>query len=239
MDLAAEFQRRFLPILNAERERREDAFLDPPCQIAGADVLPFTLRHWALLDAIRSPLLTAADPYDSQAAELLHGYLLLNPMELARALWVMSSEQEKAHHDARPWQWHQQNFIKRLDSLFADHRQVSKAARVAIEHVQSAFADAPKGDGTARKQPLASHFAYVIHNLASHYHWPECYILRQLPLARLWQYLRLIEKANDPDVIGSNPSDIPRGQIFDELVQKQRAAENNHREIYFPPTILN
>ncbi len=146
----------------------------------------------------------------------------------------MSSEFQAAPQALRPQQWHQSNFLKRLDDLFANTDQVREAAKLAIAHIRSGFADAPVGDADG-KPPLASFFAYLIHNMASHYHWTERHIMHELPLARLWQYLRLIEKANDPEVIGSNPSEAERMRIFEEVQAEIHTIENAHRDVYSHP----
>jgi len=234
VDLAAEFQRRFIPILNAERERREDAFLDAPLEIAGVDIVPFTLHQWAMLDAIRSPLLMASDAHNEQTAELLQGYLAIHPEALAQAIWVMSSEFRNCPQSARPIQWHRENFIRRLDDTFTDRAQLREASLLTIEHLRAAFADAQSGEAVAG-QSFASHLAYVVHNIASHYHWAERAIIHDLPLARLWQYLRLIDKASDPESVGSNPSERQRMEIFEDVQRQARAEQQRFRELYFPP----
>lgn len=242
MDLKAEFQRRFGPILFAERQRRDDAFINPPCLIAGVPIAPVTLHTWSLLDAIRSPLLAATDYHDRQGHALLRGALPLFPDELAHSIWVLSWEYrehlktfQSSHAPERSLQWRQDQFIRRIADELHSADSIRDASETAIDHIRAAFADTPAGSGTAG-QPLASHFAYITHNLATHYHWAEAYILHELPLNRLWQYLRLIEKANDPDHIPDNPSDIARGEIFQELIERQNAETRQTAMIVDPPT---
>lgn len=234
MDFKAEFDQRFNPILEAERERREDAFLDAPIIIAGIPIAPFTLWHWSLLDAIRSPLLIATSFHDTRGIELLRKVLPSFLNELAHSLWVLSREFSLLHSESdvlpapgRSVQWYQQGFIRRIRDTLTDPADIERAANEMVDHVRDAFADVPATTDSGNGGSTAAHHAYLVHNIARSYHWAEHHIRRELPLTRLWQYLRVIEQNNNPESSVPNPSQAAHGEIYFELLEKGRAIERS------------
>ena len=227
-----DFNARYSAILDSERERRDAPFALGAAAIPladGIDLAPFTLRRWALLDLIDSPLLLAASS-DKHLHKLLIESLPRFAGEFALNLWPLTV------------QWGQNGdsgairaaFISAFDNLPQAVKE--SVAERTVAHIVGAFYDAPPG-GREGKIPLASHIAYVIQRIASHYHWREYDLLNVIPLSRVWQYFRLIEISNDPDAISYNPSDIERGHLWQQaqrLAKADKAAKTINEAFLMP-----
>lgn len=229
MSFLSEYQARFKAVLDREQERRSDAFLDAPLDISSVPIAPITLRHWALMDATRSPLLIATAFHDSRGIELLRKFLPEYPESIAHALWMFSWQYSDlvrsrpiTPQPARSVAWHQDQFIRAVKAEWRTNDSIRAASDALIDHVQNAFADLPEqtvssSTGLNPNPSVAAHTAAIVHGIAKNYHWPEEYIIRELPLVRLWQYLRLIDRGNDPEAPVCNPSDGEKGRIYFEL----------------------
>jgi len=75
----------------------------------------------------------------------------------------------------------------------------------AIErYLDRAFMDAPGGPRSSGSHATASFAAAVVHRLAEKYGWAENAIL-DLPIARCFQYLRLMRRDDAPEAVQINP----------------------------------
>ena len=203
--------------LALEREQRELAFIAAPGPVvAGQRLAPFTLRQWSLLQLVDSPFLSlcASEP-DPEITELLPAYFRIRQDLLVQALWLLSEEYHRPS-DKRPVGYRQARFIRQCaEAIRPDLKEVIASV---IRYITSAFADAPPSsprDSSESVNPLAAAEAYIVHRLAAGYHWSESAILA-LPLPRVWQYLRLLEQAADPDRHIVQGSDVARGRYTEQ-----------------------
>lgn len=163
-----------------ETRIREQGFLQVPIEIAGVDSMPLTARHLLLLGGMGNPFVCGGLPVPSDVA----GYL-----------WVTSP-----HFDMRNgWlaRWHRGRMLRKIRK--ANYIETVGAIR---ERMDEAFMDAPCGGGESQES-IASTTAYLVHVIASKYHWHRDEIL-DTPLAELWQYIRINRKIDDPDAMVVN-----------------------------------
>lgn len=162
-----------------EREEfhRNTAFLGVTELIYGVEVKPLTLAHLCRLQCVGSPFLCGGEP----SAE-----------DVAVFLWAVST----GYKTRAP--------IKRY--FFA--RGLRKLAFVeAVKGIQGyldeAFLDGPNGGSAGYSPSYWSGFASIVGALASEFHWSEQQIM-DMPLKRVWQYLRIAQKRNNPKASFSN-----------------------------------
>jgi len=180
-----------------ENAARETAFLDVPVDIAGVDCVQLTPARLILLHGIESPFICGG---------------MVSPAAVAAFLWIVSVDFKPGDTAARD------AFVKRIRKTDA------KAAIDGIrKYLDDALMDAPTNEDGAHGAPVVSFTASVVHALAKLYHWSERDILN-IPLARIWQYLRLARRDADPKAIFVNPS----GRIIgDWLAEQNQSRERN------------
>lgn len=236
------YQREFEAYLARQREARTDAFCEfSPLIVLGEPLHCFTLHHWTLLDLIDSPLLLACgiDPGDEALIErLCREWLEVNPAQLGLSLWLLSDEYFHRHRTPgdRPLAWHQDRFIRRVGERLTDDL-LKEAAALVWRHVHGAFFDAPppsRRRGSGSGVPLACPAAEIIHSVATQYGWSAAEIRFGMPLAQLWQFVRLIAKSADPERHVIQRSDIFRGHLQSEYELEMAAWERRQRR---PPII--
>lgn len=160
-----------------EARIREQGFLQVPVMIAGVESMPLTARHLLLLGGMGSPFVCGGLPVPSDVA----GYLwVTSPHFTGRNGWID--------------RWHRSAMLRKI-------RKASYINTVAAirDRIDEAFMDAPCGSGSNGEQ-IASTTAYLVHSIASKYHWHRDEIL-DTPLAELWQYIRINRKIDDPDAM--------------------------------------
>lgn len=191
-----------VPGYREARERedsiRDAAFILEREEIEGVSVLPMNARHFLLLAGTGSPFVCGGSPSEVAAA---------------RFLWIVSPQFEIGESKARD------KFLKRV-------RKLPFVATCASIHryVDETFMDAPGGKAS-EKIPDTSFVAELVDLLAREYHWTERDILN-LPLKRIFQYLRRIQKHHDTDATFVNPSDEIRGKWLREENARLRARNN-------------
>lgn len=212
-----------IPGLKEAREKEtaawDEAFiLDAPVFIMGIEVLQFTLGHFCLLTAIRSPFLCNGP---------------LHATDVAIFLWAVSPDKERALR-VRGWIEHvskglakvvfgfmRYRFVKRLRKLNA-----TEAATAIEAYLDDALFSAPKGGGSAGggDAPYWSMHAGFVGFLSSVFSWTEEKILN-LPTKRGFQYLAFAKKYSNPEAILFRPSDQVLGKWIRKYNEKLAAAK--------------
>lgn len=177
---------------------RDVAWLDPAPAIAGIQCEPLTVHRFALLSEGGSPFVCGGSIF---------------PEHVAQFLWVLSPGFcfDLAKRDA---------FVSRVASL--DY----EAARDDIaRYCESVFFDANDcGDGASR-EPVASFIAVLVDTFGSEYGWLPDDVL-ELPMARVFQLLRVIQLRHDPKAAVPNKlTDQIIADLFNLLNPPKPAAE--------------
>lgn len=163
---------------DAEQANRDLAFLGMPIPLCGVIVRQFNLNHLILLGNCGNAFIT----HDKAP----------QPEDVAQFLWIVSKDYG-TDPKART------KFVKGLRKL-----KYLKSVEEIREYLNGAFQDAPQG-GSAGKQYTAD-CAWIVEIMAHEYGWDDESIM-QKPIARLFQYLRLIHKRNDPKALLFNRSE--------------------------------
>ena len=154
----------------AERqdELRDGAFLDLPLNLCGFPCAPLTARRFAVLVASRSPFLCGGFPM---------------PAHVAQFLWALHpnfSFTNTIERDA---------FIEACGAV-----EYASAVEEIKAFVEDCFMDSPQSSGT-KSESYNSWLASMVDALAREYGWTQPEVLN-LPMASLFQYIRLIERRN-------------------------------------------
>lgn len=167
-----------------EQSGRDSAFVVETETLCGVEVLPFTARHYLLLDGCDSAFITGGLPTHA---------------DVARALWVVSNGFRPGDTRARD------KFLRSIRKL-----SYGPAAVAIREYIDAALADSPaeSGEGSPGYVSWVTHYVDL---LACEYHWSEREILN-LPLRRLFQYVRRIQKRHNPHAIFIDQSDNVRAE---------------------------
>jgi hypothetical protein len=171
----------------ARAERLEDYWRDyaflgltEELRIAGQKhpvrVRQLTLRMFIQLCAVRSPFLVGGR---------------VGPEHVAQILWRLSPEYGKS---AR------QEFVATVADL-----PFTATTRAITRYLDRMLIDKPPQSGKSNgSRPDTSFAASMIHQLAKEYGWSDEAIL-DLPMPRLFQYMRKIHRGYDPDLLHFNP----------------------------------
>lgn len=166
--------------VNAEQANRELAFLPTPPPICGVPVRHLNARHHILLAGCGNRFVCGGGrPSEADALFLL---------------WVISPEYSMDRSKRDAW------MAGRLKEW--DFYQV---ASEIFKYLERVWQDWPRADGVQRKGYTAS-VAGLVDVLASEYGWSDEAIL-ELPLARVFQYVRRIIMRHNPKAIMFNQSD--------------------------------
>lgn len=161
--------------LAREETLREIPFLPANLDICGVEVRQFTPRHFILLNAAGSPFLGAGE---------------IAIEHVAQFLWVISP-QFCTDPFARDL------FLANVQLSFETDDDDKLATLIAAidRYLEDALIDRPSGAGS--ETPLTHFAAAIVDEIASEYGWDDEVILEK-PFARLFQYLRRIERRRDP-----------------------------------------
>lgn len=161
-----------------EQANRDLAFLDLPIPLCGIVARQFCLKHLVLLGNCGNGFLTnKGQP---------------QPEDIAQFLWIVSAEYSL---DAKK----RTKFVRKLGGL-----KFLQAIADIEEYLARAFQDSPQG-GSGGKQYTAD-CAWLVEIMAHEYGWDDETIM-QKPIARLFQYLRLINKRYNPKALLFNRSE--------------------------------
>lgn len=161
-----------------EEKLRERAFLPVGEEINGVEVLQFSLRHCILCFKMRSPFF-----YGGQ----------IEIGDVGLFLWTVSPNYSATDNDKRS------AFLSQL----LRHPRWHLFYRAIHRYLERAFMDRPPTIESG-KVIAASYAASMIHKIASAYHWDDESILDK-PIARLFQYIKWIEVAQNPSTPQFNP----------------------------------
>lgn len=182
-----------------ERENnvREQAFLDAPEFICGIEVRPFSIRHFTLLTAIRSPFLCSSP---------------VRAEDIALFFWVVSPEYKQAivlHDRLFPWSkrlagavlWVlRYRFVRSLRGI-----SPIDATRGIMDYVNEALLDAPRGSQDDAEEPgYWSAQAGIVGLLCAELGFSEAEAM-SLPTKRAFQYLKFARKRLNPETHLFNP----------------------------------
>jgi hypothetical protein len=163
---------------------RDFAFLglDEELRIAGGhkiQVRMLTLRMFVQLCAVRSPFLVGGD---------------IKPEHIVQILWRLNPSYDPRNRKARV------QFIESIAMI-----PFQSSVRAICRFLDRMLIDKPatscKDNGSKSDVSFAGS---LIHLLASSYGWSADQVL-DLPMPVLFQFLRCIQRANDPDMIPFNP----------------------------------
>ncbi|MES2568566.1 MAG: hypothetical protein V4710_00755, partial [Verrucomicrobiota bacterium] len=168
---------------------RDVAMLGLPIEIAGVTVRQITIRDLLILLHSRSPFLTGAEVQPEDVAVILH--LLspgFDPSPEARAKTMETIADVP--------------FVRARDQLHA--------------LIDATFSDRPATSGPDRAA-IVSFAASMVHPIAAAYGWPDEVLdakgkpiqgagILDKPIARIYQYFRLIQQDADPSVKFINPA---------------------------------
>lgn len=162
-----------------EQANRDLAFLDFPIPLCGVIVRQFNLKHLVLLGNLGNAFVSRAE--------------LPTAVDIAQFLWVVSTEyslDDKARD----------KFVKKLRKL-----KYGACLAEINAYLAQAFQDAPPAAGDSGKLYTSS-CASLVELIAHEYKWDDETIM-QKPIARLFQYVRLIKVRYNPKALLFNKSD--------------------------------
>lgn len=162
----------------AEQANRDLAFLNFPMPLCGVLVRQFSLKHLIILGNCGNPFVT--------------GGAAPSPEQIAQFLWVVSDEYA-------PDQKKMKKFAAGLGSL-----KYMQAIKDITGYLEAAFQDAPSSGGGGKLYTASC--AALVETIAHEFGWDDEQIMNK-PVARLFQYIRLIRKRHDPKALLFNRSD--------------------------------
>ena len=165
-----------------EQHNRDIAFLVSPPPICGVPIVHMSLRHWSMLIGCRNRFIHGERPEAG---------------DVAMFLWFLSPDYAAGDNAAR------EKFVaERVRPL-----DFGAAVKEIFGYLARVFQDIPSSNGKAGdSKSYTAPVASMVDLLAHEYGWTDETILT-LPLSRLFQYLRRIEKRNDPKAMQFNRSE--------------------------------
>ena len=193
---------------------RDFAFLGMPEEICfpggkRITVNLLTLRMYIQLSAVRSPFIVGGR---------------INPEHVAQILWRLSPKYDKRD----PKNKVRTKFVKEIAVL-----PFKSSVRIISRFLDRMFTDKPPAQVSEKntKKSDSSFAAWMIHKLASAYGWTDDAIL-DMPIPRLFQYLRNIQRQENPELIHFNPlRDKMTNRVAKNFFEKRRlvrAATSNN-----------
>lgn len=185
-----EFSQKYIAAVEKEQAVRDSAFISDIDVIGTIKVHTLTPKLFSILVLMKSPLVVGGE---------------ITAEKVLTFLWTIKIKESTDN---------QQEFFEQtlstedFDEIMAD----------AQEYFTSAFADAPMGEGSAGV-PYYSSMAVLVDYLASEYGWTDEMIIN-LPYKRLFQYMRVIAKRNDPKKILCNKSDDVKSELMAQFNPK-------------------
>lgn len=178
--------------LEREEFRRNAAFLGVSELICGVEVQPLTLEHVCRLQCVGNPFLCGGVP---------------SVEDVAVFLWAVSPQYSPRSKWRRFW------FIRSIRKL-----PFIPAVEAIRAYIEEAFEDTIGGEQGGFIKSDWSGFASLVATLASEFGWTEREIM-QMPIKRVWQYARIIQKRHDPKAWFPSKSGRIRQQWLDSQVK--------------------
>ncbi len=163
--------------LDREELIRSAAFLGVTELIGGVEVMPLTLEHLCRLQCVGSPFVSGGTPL---------------PQDVVLFLWAVSPDYDPKSRWRRYW------FCRSVRKL-----NYAKAVEAINEYLNEAFEDAPAEQSLGFTAPYWSSYASIVALLAGEFGWTERAIT-QMPLKRIWQYVRIAKKRLNPQETFTN-----------------------------------
>lgn len=164
----------------AEQTARELAFISPTLPLCGIEVRQLTPRLWLLLNGLGCAFLKGITP---------------GPEDIAMFFWFMSPKYSRdlAARD---------EFIK----TEVIHLKFIETAQAIYAFLGNAFIDSPPATQASDQKSYWAHIGGLIHLIASAYGWDDEAIMDK-PLARLFQYAKILRYSRNPKEPRFNASD--------------------------------
>jgi hypothetical protein len=172
--------------IKRENDCRDASFLDLTTDICGVPIRQMTPRDLLILDGIGNPLMAGGLP---------------SPAELAEFLWLLSPRYVFGS-SLRRFMFGLS--IRRLNYL--------EAVKACWRYIEETFQDSPGSSGVSA-MPYAGWCAYLVNTIAINYGWNDDATLN-MPLKKLFQYLKCIRRHHDPHAPMHNPSDKVKGDYI-------------------------
>jgi len=191
---ATKFARRHAEERAREEARREQAFLDIPCLVAGEPLRAMTPRDLLMLNGAESPFVCPGE---------------VDAGDVALFFWVMHVD----NHSPKSWGYSRRKaaLMKRLAP-----KPFLELVAALREYVDEMFQDSPPGaGGSDERRPLGTCFlAPLVVSLALETGWSQDEIL-STPLPRLFQYMKAIRARKE----GKEFTDFaPSDRLTDEFL---------------------
>ena len=171
------------------------------------EVRQLTLRMYVQLCAVRSPFFKGGR---------------VGPEHVAQVLWRLSPKYDTrtTNPNAR------QELVAEIARL-----PFRASVRVIDRFLQKMMLDKPPIRRRKNGAKVDTSFAAsIIHAIASSYGWSDELIL-DLPMPRIFQYMRKIHRDNDPDLARFSPlRDRFRQRVMDNFLQKRREWNEQHAD---------
>jgi len=198
--------------VSAEREARQEAWLQIEEPLCGVPVRPLTLRMVLYLDLAQN-WYAAGAPEPISVAD--PDYLRAWTYQQAEFLWVVS--EAFVPGGGRP----RDRFFKSL------RRKDAPAMDAAITaYYAAAYFDAPSAGPASSMPPRIDWIASIVHEFAAAYHWPVDQIL-DTPLRILLQLRRCLQASADPKAYADLPN--PRSDAAQAAWLSSLASEKNKK----------
>lgn len=185
----------YVAAVNRETQNRELAFLPEPPPLCGIRIRHMNCRHLILLTGCGNKFITGGH---------------VSYIDVAQFVWFLSAD-----YCVTPGA---------RELFIATH--VAKADLLKLTEACSAYVsvvwqDAPPGPGNAVEKRYVADVTYLVDRLAREYRWTDEHIL-EMPLARAFQYLRMIRKRTEQMPILFNPSD----KVIGDIIAKRNRSTN-------------
>jgi hypothetical protein len=198
--------------LRREQRVRAAAWRQPADTLAGVPVRPLTLAEIGHLEDMRNGFFV---PFTFATEAEIDGHC-------AQLVWWLSACPKPARDAGRGGLRYLYTWQARRELLayLAAHRDALR--REVMDWLADNFMDAPKSDGGLLGQPEAHGNAYIMDALAAAgYGFSEAEVLN-MPLPRLWQYVRLASRR-----LSGRPLTNPSDRVATDYLAAQAAGGRN------------
>lgn len=187
-EIINEYSRKYVAAVEKEQAIRDSAFISNIDVIGNTTVHALTPKLFTTLTLMKSPLVMGGE---------------INSESILVFLWTVKV---KIPEDDR------QKFFEET-ILNQDFEQIVTDIGTYFE---DAFQDIPPAKSEGSNVPYYSSLAVIVDYFASEYGWTEDSIIN-MPYKRLFQYMKLIGKKNDPSKAMFNKSDNIKSQMIQAI----------------------
>lgn len=181
---------------------REAAFLGKTHTVCGVKLRAMTVLDFTLLSHINSPILNNGNP---------------TLQDVFMFMWILRKKPGRWFRSIRAWCF----------GRWCGRLNPEKAALDCLEYVERMFADIPASPAGEASEPNSSLIASWCHVIMSSYSQYTEQMVLDMPLPKLWQYLRNIKQDKNPGAPEQNRSvDQIINGILNGLNRKEFTAED-------------